>query len=153
MLSGQPGLTVTEMVDGILTGRVKGWWVMGENPMMSEPNLRHAQDMPLNSLSSLWPRISFLMRSNVYADVILPAAAFAEKDGTFTNSDRRVQRVRKAIAPPGEARADWEIICDMAKRIESQLWGPGLLASAGITTTRLRNLGRNAGTDPRLWRH
>jgi len=119
-LPDQPGLTVTEMVDGILTGQVRGWWVMGENPMMSEPNLRHAQEA-IEQLEFFVAQDIFFNESNVYADVILPAAAFAGKDGTFTNSDRRVQRVRKAIPAPGQARADWQIICDLARRLESEL--------------------------------
>ena len=112
-LPGKPGLTVTEMVDGILTGQVKGWYVMGENPMMSEPNLRHAQHA-IEQLEFFVAQDIFFNETNVYADVILPAASFAEKDGTFTNSDRRVQRCRAAVPPPGLARADWEIISDLA---------------------------------------
>jgi formate dehydrogenase alpha subunit len=119
-LPDTPGLTVTEMVDGILTGQVKGWWVMGENPMMSEPNLRHAQEA-IEQLEFFVAQDIFFNESNVYADVILPAASFAEKDGTFTNSDRRVQRIRKAIEPVGQARADWEIICGLARRLEKEL--------------------------------
>ncbi|RME78526.1 MAG: formate dehydrogenase subunit alpha [Chloroflexi bacterium] len=122
-LPDTPGLTVTEMVDGILTGKVKGWWVMGENPLMSEPNLRHAQEA-VEHLEFFVAQDIFFNESNVYADVILPAASFAEKDGTFTNSDRRVQRVRKAINPPGLARADWEIICDLARRLEQKQGRP-----------------------------
>ena len=114
-LPGKPGLTVTEMVDGILTGQVKGWYVMGENPMMSEPNLRHAQHA-IEQLEFFVAQDIFFNETNVYADVILPAASFAEKDGTFTNSDRRVQRCRAAVPPPGLARADWEIISDLARR-------------------------------------
>ena len=119
-LPSEPGLTVTEMVDGIFTGAVKGWWVMGENPLMSEPNLRHAQKA-IEQLEFFVAQDIFFNETNVFADVILPAAAFAEKDGTFTNSDRRVQRVRKAIDPPGRAMADWQIICDLARRIEAEL--------------------------------
>ncbi len=119
-LSGTPGLTVTEMVDGILTGKVKGWWVMGENPMMSEPNMRHAQEA-IEHLEFFVSQDIFFNETNVYADVIFPAAAFAEKNGTFTNSDRRVQRVRKSVPPVGQARADWEIICDLGKRLEQEL--------------------------------
>ncbi|MEW5956818.1 MAG: formate dehydrogenase subunit alpha [Chloroflexota bacterium] len=122
-LPDRPGLTVTEMVDGILTGAVKGWYVMGENPMMSEPNLRHAQEA-IEHLEFFVAQDIFFNETNVYADVILPAASFAEKDGTFTNSDRRVQRVRKAIEPVGQARADWEIICDLAQRLEKALDRP-----------------------------
>jgi formate dehydrogenase alpha subunit len=110
-----PGLTTTEMVDGILTGQVKGWYVMGENPLMSEPNLAHARHA-VEHLEFFVSQDIFFNETNVYADVILPAASFAEKDGTFTNSDRRVQRVRRALPPPGQARADWEIIADLARR-------------------------------------
>jgi formate dehydrogenase alpha subunit len=110
-----PGLTTTEMVDGILAGQVKGWYVMGENPLMSEPNQAHARHA-VEQLEFLVAQDIFLNETNVYADVILPAASFAEKDGTFTNSDRRVQRVRRATPPPGQARADWEIIADLARR-------------------------------------
>jgi predicted molibdopterin-dependent oxidoreductase YjgC len=115
LLSGQPGLTTTEMVDGILTGQVKGWYVMGENPLMSEPNLNHARQA-VERLEFFVAQDIFFNQTNVYADVVLPAASFAEKDGTFTNSDRRVQRVRQAIAPPGQARADWQIVADLAGR-------------------------------------
>ncbi len=119
-LPDTPGLTVTEMVDGILTGQVKGWYVMGENPLMSEPNLRHAQEA-VEQLEFFVAQDIFFNETNVYADVILPAASFAEKDGTFTNSDRRVQRIRQAIEPIGQARPDWAIICDLARRLEREL--------------------------------
>ena len=115
-LPSRPGLTTTEMVDGILAGQVKGWYVMGENPLMSEPNLRHAQHA-VERLEFFVAQDIFFNESNVYADVILPAASFAEKDGSYTNSDRRVQRGRRAVAPPGQARADWEIISDLARRV------------------------------------
>jgi predicted molibdopterin-dependent oxidoreductase YjgC len=115
LLPDQPGLTVTEMVSGILSDHVKGWYVMGENPLMSEPNLRHAQHA-IQHLEFFVAQDIFFNETNVYADVILPAASFAEKNGTFTNSDRRVQRVRKAFDPPGLARADWEIVSQLARR-------------------------------------
>ena len=115
-LPGRPGLTMTEMVDGALTGGVKAWYVMGENPLMSEPNLNHARHA-IENLEFLVAQDIFLNETGVYADVVLPAASFAEKDGTFTNSDRRVQRVRAAVAPPGQARADWAIVADLANRI------------------------------------
>ncbi len=124
-LPAQAGLTTTEMVDGILSGIVKGWYVMGENPLMSEPNLRHAQHA-VEHLEFFVAQDIFFNETNVYADVILPAAAFAEKEGTFTNTDRRVQRVRKAVAAPGQARADWQIICGLAVRIEAELNRPTL---------------------------
>lgn len=115
-----PGLTTTEMVDGVLTGEVKGWYVMGENPLMSEPNLTHARHA-VEQLEFFVAQDIFFNETNVYADVILPAASFAEKDGTFTNSDRRVQRVRQAVPPPGQARPDWEIIADLARRTVGQI--------------------------------
>jgi formate dehydrogenase alpha subunit len=114
-LPDKPGLTTTEMVDGILTGEVKAWYVMGENPLMSEPNLNHARHA-IEQLEFFVAQDVFFNETSVYADVVLPAASFAEKDGTFTNSDRRIQRVRKAIEPPGQARADWEIVADLARR-------------------------------------
>ncbi|HEX5690727.1 MAG TPA: molybdopterin-dependent oxidoreductase, partial [Roseiflexaceae bacterium] len=114
-LSDQVGLTTTEMVDEILTGNVKAWYVMGENPLMSEPNINHARHA-IEQLEFFVAQDIFLNESSVYADVILPAAAFAEKDGTYTNSDRRIQRGRKALDPPGQARADWQIVTDLARR-------------------------------------
>jgi formate dehydrogenase alpha subunit len=119
-LSPNPGLTVTEMVDGALTGRIKAMVVMGENPMMSEPNLAHAQHA-IEALDLLVCIDIFMNETGELADVILPSASFAEKDGTFTNSDRRVQRVRQALPPVGESRSDWQIICDLAKRMETRL--------------------------------
>lgn len=114
-LPAHPGLTATEMVDGILTGVVRGWYVMGENPLMSEPNLRHAQHA-IEQLEFFVAQDIFFNETNVYADVVLPAASFAEKDGTFTNSDRRIQLIHPAIPGPGQARADWEIVADLARR-------------------------------------
>ncbi len=115
LLPTELGLTTTEMVDEILTDTIKGWYVMGENPLMSEPDLNHARHA-VEQLEFFVAQDIFFNETNVYADVILPAAAFAEKDGTFTNSDRRVQRVRQAVCPPGEARPDWQIVSEIAKR-------------------------------------
>lgn len=127
-LSPDPGLTVTEMVDGALTGHIKAMVVMGENPLMSEPNLSHAQHA-LEALDFIVCIDIFMNETGEHADVILPSASFAEKDGTFTNSDRRIQRVRTALPAVGEARADWEIVCDLAKRMETLL---GVEQSAGF---------------------
>ncbi|HEC23242.1 MAG TPA: formate dehydrogenase subunit alpha [Chloroflexi bacterium] len=126
-LNPTPGLTVTEMVDGALAGAIKAMYVMGENPLMSEPNLNHARHA-LEELDFIVCQDIFINETGAIADVILPSASFAEKDGTFTNSDRRVQRVRKVIAPIGESRPDWEILCDLAKRVETRL---GFETSAG----------------------
>ncbi|HLA45722.1 MAG TPA: formate dehydrogenase subunit alpha, partial [Aggregatilineales bacterium] len=127
-LSPDPGLTVTEMVDGALTGRIRGMIVMGENPMMSEPNLAHAQHA-IEALDFLVCIDIFMNETTEFADVILPSASFAEKDGTFTNSDRRIQCVRQALPAVGESRPDWEIVCDLAKRMENIL---GVSESAGF---------------------
>ena len=124
-LSPTPGLTVTEIVDGALTGRIRAIYVMGEDPLTSEPNLNHARHA-LESLEFIVCQDIFLNSTGQMADVILPSVSFAEKDGTFTNSDRRVQRVRKAIEPVGESRADWRILCDLAPRLEKRLgFAPG----------------------------
>jgi predicted molibdopterin-dependent oxidoreductase YjgC len=119
-LSPDPGLTVTEMVDGALTGDIRAMIVMGENPMMSEPNLSHAQHA-IEALDLLVCIDIFMNETCEMADVILPSASFAEKDGTFTNSDRRIQRVRRALPTVGESRVDWEIVCDLAHRVEKAL--------------------------------
>jgi formate dehydrogenase alpha subunit len=122
-LSPKPGLTVTELVEGAFEGRIRAFYVMGEDPMTSEPNLNHAREA-LEHLELIVCQDIFLNSTGQMADVILPAASFAEKDGTFTNSDRRVQRVRKALQPVGDCRADWEILCDLARRLEERLSQP-----------------------------
>lgn len=114
------GLTTTEIAAGWGTGKIKAQYIMGENPLMSEPNLRHARHS-LENLEFLAVQDLFINETGRYADVILPSASWAEKDGTFTNTDRRVQRVRKAFEPLGDSRADWEIISDLAVRLESKL--------------------------------
>ena len=115
-LSAVPGLTVTEIVDAALDGHVRAMFIMGEDPMTSEPNLAHARHA-MNNLDFLVCQDIFINESCKLADVILPACSFAEKDGTFTNSDRRIQRVRQAIQPIGESRPDWQILCDIANRL------------------------------------
>jgi len=115
-LSDRPGVTVTEIANAILGGDIKGLYVMGENPMLSEPNLEHFRQA-LEKLEFLVVQDIFLSETAWLADVVFPAAAFAEKDGTFTNTERRVQRVRQAVLPPGEAKADWEIISALAGKM------------------------------------
>lgn len=108
-LSDRVGLTVSEMMEAAGDGRVKAMYIMGENPMVSDPDLNHVEKA-LENLDFLVVQDIFLTETAELADVVLPAASFAEKDGTFTNTERRVQRIRKAIEPVGESKADWEII-------------------------------------------
>jgi formate dehydrogenase alpha subunit len=117
------GLTTTEIMSAVRPGGVRALHIMGENPMMSEPNLNHTRHR-MEQLEFLVAQDLFINESGAYADVFLPAASWAEKEGTFTNTDRRVQRVRKALEPRGEARPDWQIICDLAGRIEKKLRRP-----------------------------
>jgi len=119
-LNRKLGLTTTEIMSEVRPGGVRALHIMGENPMMSEPNLNHTRHM-IEQLEFLSVQDLFINESGAYADVFLPAASWAEKEGTFTNTDRRVQRVRKALEPRGQSRPDWEIICDLAKRIEKKL--------------------------------
>jgi formate dehydrogenase alpha subunit len=122
-LNRKLGLTTTEIMSAVGPGGVRALHLMGENPMMSEPNLNHTRHM-IEQLEFMVAQDLFINESDAYADVFLPAASWAEKEGTFTNTDRRVQRVRKALEPRGHSRADWEIICDLAKRIEKKLDRP-----------------------------
>jgi formate dehydrogenase major subunit len=115
-LDDQPGLTVVEVMEAILAGGVKGLYVMGENPAMSDPDANHARDA-LAALDHLVVQDIFLTETCYLADVILPASAFPEKDGSFTNTDRLVQMGRKAINPPGDAKQDLWIIQEIAKRV------------------------------------
>ena len=119
-LPPDPGLVITEMVPAMDTGRIKAMYVTGENPLLSEPDLSHAEEM-FKKLDFLVVQDIFMHETAQIADVVLPATSFAEKDGTFTNSERRVQRVRKAVEPVGESKADWEIIRDVALRMSLRL--------------------------------
>jgi formate dehydrogenase alpha subunit len=112
----RPGRVVTEMVEGCLTGDTRAMYVVGENPLLSEPDLHHAEKA-VGQLDVLVVQDLFMHETAERAHVFLPAAAFAEKEGTFTNSERRVQRVRAALPPPGDARPDWWITAELAKRI------------------------------------
>lgn len=110
------GLTVTEMV-GAAGDEVKNMYIVGENPMMSDPDLTHVAEC-LKKLEFLVVQDIFLTETAELADVVLPGACWAEKEGTFTSTERRVNRVRKAVEPPGEAKADWEIITALANKLE-----------------------------------
>ncbi len=112
------GLTLTEMTNAAYEGNLKAMLIMGENPAVTDPNLNHVK-AGLRNLEFLVVIDIFLTETAQLADFVLPAATFAEKNGTFTNTDRRVQLVNKAVDPVGEARADWEIICMLANAMTS----------------------------------
>jgi formate dehydrogenase major subunit len=115
-LDPRPGLTVTEIVGSALTGGVRGMYMMGENPFLSDPNVNKVR-RALAALEFLVVQDIFLTETAEFADVVLPATSFLEKEGTYTNTDRRVQIGRKVLDPPGQAREDWRVICDIAGRI------------------------------------
>jgi formate dehydrogenase major subunit/formate dehydrogenase alpha subunit len=115
-LSNRPGRTVTEMVEAFGSGSIRALYVLGEDLAMTEPDLGHTRAC-LGSGELLVLQEIFPSETSAFADVLLPGGSFAEKSGTFTNTERRIQLVRQAIAPPGEARPDWAITADLARRI------------------------------------
>lgn len=115
-LSAKPGLTTVEIMHAAYDEKIKGIYIMGENPMVTDPDLNHTEEA-LKKMDFVVVQDIFNTETTPYADVILPAASFAEKEGTFVNSDRRVLRVRKAVESPGEAREDWKIIIAIAERM------------------------------------
>ncbi|MGF1587352.1 MAG: formate dehydrogenase subunit alpha [Bacteroidales bacterium] len=151
-LSGKPGLTTVEIMKAAHSGKIKGMYIMGENPMLTDPNLNHTEEA-IKNLEFLVVQDIFKTETTPFADVILPAASFAEKNGTFVNSDRRVLRVRKAVESPGEARQDWKIILDIANRMgvsmghyknESEIFDEIALAAPmmeGISHDRIEHVG------------
>jgi len=147
-LDPKPGLTVVEIMDAVHAGTIRGMYIMGENPAMSDPDVNHARQA-LAELEMLVVQDLFLTETAYLADVVLPASAFPEKTGTFTNTDRAVQLGRQALAPPGEARQDLWIIVEMAKRLglewrysdPSQVFAEmrkAMPSIAGITWERLQ---------------
>ncbi|WP_136440917.1 formate dehydrogenase subunit alpha [Pacificoceanicola onchidii] len=114
--SDEKGLTVTEIVDEVYAGNIKGMYIQGENPAMSDPDVEHARDA-FAKLDLLIVQDIFLTETANYADIILPASALYEKNGTVSNTNRQVQRVRPAVAPPGAAREDWKITVELGQRI------------------------------------
>jgi formate dehydrogenase major subunit len=156
--SNQKGLTVTEILDGVHAGEIKGMYVLGENPAMSDPDVTHAREA-LAKLECLVVQDIFLTETANYADVVLPAAAFYEKNGTVTNTNRQVQMGRAAATPPGEAREDWAITVALAQKLgldwtythPSQVFAEmkqGMPSLDNITWDRLE--GENAVTYPSL---
>ena len=115
-LSARPGLTVTEIVEGARTGRIRGLWILGENAAMTDPDLTHVYQS-LRACEFLVVQEIFLSETARFAHVVLPAAAAPEKVGSFTNTERRVQLSPRVVAPPGEARPDWSIIAEIARRV------------------------------------
>ena len=115
-LSDKVGLTATEMVPGILEGKTHALYILGEDPVMSDPDTHHIRKA-LEAIDFLVLQEIFPSETSAYADVLLPGVTFAEKTGTFTNTERRVQMVRKAIPTQGDARDDWWITAEIAKRI------------------------------------
>ncbi len=113
-LPSQSGLTLVEIFEAVLDGKIKGMYIMGENPVISDPVSRHVEEA-LGKLEFLVVQEMFMSETAEFAHIILPAASWAEKDGTFTATERRVQWMNKLIEPLGEARPDWQIICDVAK--------------------------------------
>jgi formate dehydrogenase alpha subunit len=149
--ASESGMTLGEMMEGAFKGSVKSLFIMAENPMLSDPNLHHVKEA-LENLELLVVQDIFMTETAKLAHVILPGASFIEKDGTFTNTERRVQRVRKAIEPVGNSKADWQILCGLINSLGSaeHYFSPSeimdeigrLIPSyGGITYERLENEG------------
>jgi len=115
-LSAKPGLVVTDMIPKAHAGEIKAMYIIGENPLVSDADLHHVEDS-LKHLDFLVVQDIFLTETAQFADVVLPSTCFAEKDGTFSNTERRVQRVRKAVESPGETKDDWWITCEIGTRM------------------------------------
>jgi formate dehydrogenase alpha subunit len=129
-LPAQPGLTVVELMQAAEARRVRAMYVMGENPMLSDPNVEHVE-RALRTLDFLVVQDIFLSETAQLAHVVLPAASWLEKDGTKTNTERRVQLIRPVLKAPGEAKPDWWIVCEVAKRLEEKLDGRQRTADGG----------------------
>ena len=151
-LDPQPGLTVVEIMGQVLERNIRTMYMMGENPFLSDPNINKVKKA-LAAMEFLVVQDIFLTETAEYADVVLPAASFAEKDGCYTNTDRRVQRARKAVNPPGQARPDWEIVADLSGRMGYPMQYGGVEAIwdeirsltppfAGLRYDRLNPVGR-----------
>ena len=115
-MNPKAGMRIPEMMDAAVDGQVHAMFVMGEDPVLSDPDANHVKKA-MSSLDFLVVQEIFMSETAKFADVVLPATCYAEKDGTFTASERRVQRVRKAVNPPGEAKLDWQIISELAQKM------------------------------------
>jgi len=150
-LPAKAGLTIPKIIEGAADGSIKALYVMGENPMMSDPDINHVEKA-LKNLDLLIVQDIFLNETGELADVVLPTACWAEKDGTFTNTERRVQLIRKAVEAPGEAKPDWEVISMLANKLGAD-WNYAsareildeinklTVSYAGITYDRIQNVG------------
>jgi formate dehydrogenase alpha subunit len=115
-VSSKVGLTLTDMMKAALAGEIKAMFILGENPMVSDADIHHVEKA-LKALDFLVVQDIFMSETALLADVVLPGVSFAEKDGTFTNTERKVKRVRRAIEPIGESRDDWKVICEISSRM------------------------------------
>jgi formate dehydrogenase major subunit len=153
-LSSEKGLTVVEITKGALDGTIKGMYIMGENPFLSDPNVNKVRKA-LANLDFLVVQDIFLTETAEFADVIFPASAFFEKLGTYTNTDRRVQIGRPALSPPGEARLDWQIISDVSTRMGYPMHydSPEEIFEefAGLTDSYATLRHGNLGSSGKLW--
>jgi len=118
LFGDKPGLTVTELVNAAGSGEVRAMYIVGENPLMSDPDTNHVREC-FQACEFVVLQEIFPSETSHYADVLLPGTSFAEKSGTYTNTERRIQLIRQAIPPKGESRPDWDIIADLAKRVIS----------------------------------
>ena len=150
-LPAKAGLTIPDILEGASAGTVKALYVMGENPMMSDPDINHVKKA-MENLDLLIVQDIFLNDTGELADVVLPTACWAEKEGTFTNTERRVQLVRKAVEAPGEAKPDWEVLTLLANKLGAD-WkysnareildeiNKVTVSYAGITHERIQEVG------------
>ncbi|RMG41916.1 MAG: formate dehydrogenase subunit alpha [Planctomycetota bacterium] len=153
-LDPKPGLTVVEIMDAALEGSIRGMYILGENPFLSDPNVNKVRKA-LASLEFLAVQDIFPTETAEFADVILPAASFFEKDGTYTNTDRRVQLGRRVLQPPGQAREDWHILCEVSERfgLRGDYAGPHeIFEEFAELTDNYRGLTyENLGMSGKLW--
>jgi formate dehydrogenase major subunit len=153
-LSPRRGLTVVEIARGALEGRIRGMYIMGENPFLSDPNVNKVRQA-LSNLEFLVVQDIFLTETAEFADVILPASAYLEKEGSYTNTDRRVQIGRPALDLPGEARLDWQILCDVSRRLGYPMdyESPAQIFAefAGLTRAYATLAYDNLGPTGKLW--
>jgi formate dehydrogenase major subunit len=153
-LSREKGLTVVEITKGALEGTIKGMYILGENPFLSDPNVNKVRKA-LANLDFLAVQDIFLTETAEFADVIFPASAFFEKLGTYTNTDRRVQIGRPVLSPPGEARLDWQIVCDVSTRMGYPMHydSPEKIFEefAGLTDSYATLRHGNLGSSGKLW--